>query len=259
MADDRQAGPSVAELRAVFLARDLADGEVGCCGVGALIPFAAMRLAQETHAPNLTIALEGQLNPVPTGTIRTPTDPRVHRGSEANTDLADLFVASERGLDFWFMSAVQTDRWGNLNHFGVGRSGDRFGFRAPGVGNVSLAATCGRWYNVPDSHSARGFVAAVEFVSAVGNGPRREQLRARNPNAGAGCRFVVTPIAVLDFDDEGLMRLLHPMPGVTPAQVADSTGFDLAPAADPPSALPGPTPEELEILRRVVDPDGALR
>jgi glutaconate CoA-transferase, subunit B len=256
---ERPADPSVAELRTVFLARDLADGEVGCCGVGALIPFAAMRLAQETHAPNLTIALEGQLNPLPKGTIRTPTDPRVHRRSEATTDLADLFAASERGLDFWFMSAVQTDRWGNLNHFGVGRDGDRFGFRAPGVGNVSLAATCERWYNVPDSHSPRGFVAEVDFVSAVGNGPRRAALRAANPNAGGGCRFVVTPIAVLDFDADGRMRLLHPLPGVTPTQVAESTGFELAPPAEAPSPLPVPTADELEVLRRVVDPDGALR
>lgn len=256
---ERQAPPSGAELRTVFLARDLADGEIGCCGVGALIPFAAMRLAQETHAPNLTIALEGQLNPVPGGTIRTPTDPRVHRHSEATTDLADLFVASERGLDFWFMSAVQTDRWGNLNHFGVGRAGDRFAFRAPGVGNVSLAATCDRWYNVPDSHSPRGFVAEVDFVSAVGNGPRRAALRARNPNAGGGCRFVVSPIAVLDFDAEGRMRLLHPLPGVTPAQVAEATGFELAPRAEAPSPLPVPTADELEVLRRVVDPEGSLR
>lgn len=249
-----------AELRAVFLAHDLRDGEIGCCGVGARIPFAAMRLAQETHAPNLTIALEGQLNPRPAGAIRTPTDPRVHEGSEAVSDLADLLVASERGLDFWFMSAVQTDRHGNLNHFGVGRRDDgSFAFRAPGVGNVSLAATCGRWYNVPDAHALRGFVEEVEFVSAIGNGPRREALRRRNPNAGAGCRFVVTPLAVLDFDPAGVMRPLHLMPGVAAAEVAAATGFELAPPADEPTPLPAPDPEELEILRRVVDPDGTLR
>jgi acyl CoA:acetate/3-ketoacid CoA transferase beta subunit len=252
--------PSAAELRAVFLAHDLRDGEVGCCGVGAAIPFAAMRLAQETHAPNLTIALEGQLNPRPRGAVRTPTDPRIHTDSEAVGDLADLLVASERGLDFWFMSAVQTDRHGNLGHFGVGRRADGgFDFRAPGVGNVSLAATCGRWYNVPDSHAPRGFVERVDFVSAIGNGPRRKALRARNPNAGEGCRFVVTPLAVLDFDAAGSMRPRHLMPGVTAADLVAATGFELAPPAAQPSAMPAPSAAELEILRRVVDPDGALR
>jgi glutaconate CoA-transferase subunit B len=247
---------TVDELRAVFLARDLRNGEIGCCGVGAAIPFAAMRLAQETHAPDLVIALEGSVNPRPTVLVESPVDPRMHSEPEAITDLYDLFVASERGLDFWFMSAVQTDRHGNLNHFRIGGTPQRPAFRAPGVGNVSLAATSVRWYNCPGSHTPRSFVAEVDFISALGNGARRRELGERY---GAGCRYVVSPLAILDFTPvEGLMQVRHLMPGVSIEQVRESTGFEIS-CAEEVGPPPPPTPEELELLRRVVDPEGVLR
>jgi hypothetical protein len=39
------------------------DGEVGSCGLAAPVPLAAMLLAQRRHAPNLTLTMEGALNP----------------------------------------------------------------------------------------------------------------------------------------------------------------------------------------------------
>ena len=69
---------------------------------------------------------------------------------------------------------------------------------------------------------------------------------------------MVSPLAVLDFDDEGRMRLLHCMPGVSVADVASATDFDLLVPSEV-EEIPAATPEELEILRRVVDPAGVLR
>jgi len=55
---------------------------------------------------------------------------------------------------------------------------------------------------------------------------------------------------------EMTVRTLHP--GVTPEQVVENTGFDLA-SSPPWAETPAPSPDELEALRQVVDPDGVLR
>jgi glutaconate CoA-transferase subunit B len=244
------------ELRAVFIARDLRDGEIGACGIGSTVPLAAIRLAQELHAPNLTLLLEGAINPAPPFLIESVEDPRGHHLTEAVATIHDIFTASESSLlDFWFLSAVQTDTFGDLNHYFVGGTVDRPIFRAPGTGNVSFAATAKRWYNVPDSHQKRQFVSNLDFRSALGNGPTR---RDKHPGYGNGCRYIVSPLAVLDFDDEGRMRLRHCMPGVTVQQVKEATSVELVIPINI-EEIPRLTRDELEILRGKVDPSGVLR
>jgi glutaconate CoA-transferase subunit B len=235
--------PTVDELRAIFLSHDLADDEVGSCGLAAAVPFSAMRLAQLQHAPALSLAMEGALNPRPRYLFEVPIDPEGHRDGEAILDLYDLFVASERGLDFWFMSGIQIDRRGNLNVHRVGGTDAAPSFRGPGIGNTSAAMRGRRWYAYPGAHTPRTFVEQVDFVTTTGD----------------RCRYVVSPLAVLDFDDDShVMRLRHTMPGVTVGQVQAATGFELLVHPDV-SPVPEPTPEELRVLREVIDPAGALR
>jgi glutaconate CoA-transferase subunit B len=72
-----------------------------------------------------------------------------------------------------------------------------------------------------------------------------------------GPELVVTPLAVMDFNSEGNMRLLSVHPGVTVDEVRQNTGFDLAlPEGDVPTT-PEPTTEELQLMRSF-DPDGLL-
>jgi len=246
-------GPTVDELRAVFLARDFADGEIGSCGLVATIPLAAMRLAQLTHAPNLQLAMEGAANPSPRYLFEVPVDPEAHREGEAILDLYDLFVNSERGIDFWFMSGIQIDRLGNLNVHKIGGTRERPGFRGPGIGNTSVAMTSKRWYAYPGSHTPRVFVEKVDFVTTLGSGCRAI------PGYGEGCRYVLSNLAILDFEEmTGAMRLRHVMPGVTVEQVQAATGFALL-LHDEVTEVPAPTAQELRLLREVVDPRGALR
>jgi glutaconate CoA-transferase subunit B len=234
--------PTIDELRAVFLSRDIADGEIGSCGLAASVPFSAMRLAQLRHAPDLTLAMEGALNPRPRHLFDVPVDPEGHRDGEAIVDLYDLFVASESGLDFWFMAGIQIDRHGNLNVHRVGGTPEAPAFRGPGIGNASAAMRAGRWYAYPGAHTPRTFVERVDFITTT----------------GACCRYVVSPLAVLDFDDEHAMRVRHTMPGVTVQQVQDATGFDVLVHPDV-CPIPEPDHEELRILREVIDPRGVLR
>ena len=244
---------TVDELRAIFLSRDIVDGEVGSCGLAAVIPLAAMQLAQVRHAPNLTIAMEGALNPRPRYLFEVPVDPEAHREGEAILDLYDLFVNSERGIDFWFMAGIQIDRFGNLNVHQVGGTRERPAFRGPGIGNTSIAMTSGRWYAYPGTHTTRTFVPRVDFVTTVGSGTRRM------PGYGEGCRYVVSPLGVLDFEPEsGAMRLKHVAPGVTVEDVVANTGFELL-LHEEVTPMPEPEEDELRLLREVVDPRGALR
>ncbi|MFH1489310.1 MAG: hypothetical protein ABII06_10420, partial [Pseudomonadota bacterium] len=72
-----------------------------------------------------------------------------------------------------------------------------------------------------------------------------------------GPRYVVTPIAIFDFDEESkLMRLKSVHPGHTVEEVKSRMGFkpiipDRVPETEPP------TVEELELIRSF-DPDGIL-
>jgi glutaconate CoA-transferase subunit B len=245
--------PTVDELRACFLAHDLRDGEVGSCGLAAAVPLAAMRLAQATHAPNLTLSMEGAANPRPRYLFEVPVDPEAHREGEAILDLYDLFVNAERGIDFWFMAGIQIDRTGNLNVHHVGGTRERPRFRGPGIGNTSIAMTSGRWYAYPGTHATRTFVERVDFVTTLGSGCRAVE------GYGEGPRYVLSPLAILDFDPErGAMRLLHTMPGVSVDEVVANTGFELL-MADEVTPVPAPSDEELRLLRHDIDPRGALR
>ena len=81
--------------------------------------------------------------------------------------------------------------------------------------------------------------------------------------AGRSARFhelrvVVTSKAVLDFaTPDHRMRLRSVHPGVSVAEVAELTGFELAVPADVPQTRQ-PTAHELELIRERLDP-GRLR
>jgi hypothetical protein len=67
---------------------------------------------------------------------------------------------------------------------------------------------------------------------------------------------VVSNLGVFDFETpDRRMRLRSVHPGVTVDEVVAATGFELVvPSGVPESRLP--TPEELELIREVIDPEG---
>ncbi len=69
-------------------------------------------------------------------------------------------------------------------------------------------------------------------------------------------RHVVSNLGVFDFDTpDRTMRVRSLHPGVTVDEVVEATGFELAvPATVPETRLP--TPEEVELIRSVLDPRG---
>jgi acyl CoA:acetate/3-ketoacid CoA transferase beta subunit len=153
------------------------------------------------------------------------------------------------------MIASQIDRYGNQNFACIGPhakpKAQLLGMRgAPG--NTINHKTS---YWVPN-HSTRTFVETVDCVSGVGN----DRARALG-EAGSrfhDLRYVVSNLGVFDFaTPDGAMRLVSVHPGVTVDEVVAQTGFELAMAEDVVESR-RPTPEELEIMRTFLDPEGLM-
>jgi len=251
-------GFSPLEQMTVVMARDLADGELGAAGAAALVPMAAIALAREMHAPNLTVGGEMFFNPLPGRLFPSMLDDRALGRCEASETFIELFGHSHHGLDFFFHSGLQVDCFGNINLHHVGGTLHAPKMRGPGAANLSYCHTSTRFYICPTVHNARNFVEKVDFVTIPGNlsGPDAKREAGLTKE---GPRLVVTPRAVLDFDPETLrMRLKSVHCGNTAETVQKNTGFDLDIGSEV-DQTPAPTGEELNVLRTRIDPSGALR
>jgi glutaconate CoA-transferase, subunit B len=116
-----------------------------------------------------------------------------------------------------------------------------------------------RFYLYVNEHSPRVFVERCDWVSTVGWASGGADARRKLGLPGGGPRYCITPVAVLDFEEQTKrMRLRSVHPGVSVDEVRARTGFDLV---VPPTVTvtPLPTDDELAILRRRVDPRGLLR
>lgn len=246
-----------AELQAVYLSRDLKDGELGAAGASAAIPMAAILLARLTHAPNIQIAGEMFVNPRPKKLWNSMLDDRALGACEGSETFLELFGHSHRGLDFFFHNGMQVDAHGNINLHFVGGTIDKPKMRGPGAANISYAAMSRRFYICTTAHSPRTFVEKVDFITSPGflDGP--ESVKAAGLKGGP--RFCITPLAVMDFNPQTLrMRLKSVHAWSSVDEVVAKTGFALEVPAEVPMT-PAPTARELEQLRGTVDPDGLLR
>jgi acyl CoA:acetate/3-ketoacid CoA transferase beta subunit len=152
------------------------------------------------------------------------------------------------------MGATQVDRFGNQNIAALGPDPHApkvqlLGFRgAPG--NLINDTTS---YWVPN-HSPKVFVENVDLVTGLGY----DRAAELGPEAARfhEVRRVVSNLGVFDFETpDHRMRLRSVHPGVSVDEVVEATGFELA-IPDDVDESRLPTPEELELLREVIDPDG---
>jgi glutaconate CoA-transferase subunit B len=236
------------------LSRSLRDGEVVVMGANSMIPLAAARLAQLTHAPNLTI-ISGA-----SGAVNTLVEPLVPSSGDYATLVAEAVLPFHEVLmlqmggrtDVFFVGGIQIDQYGNCNLAFAGPH-DKPTLRGPGSAGIPWAARSGRAILFTTAHTPRVFVPKVDFVSLAGWSKPGEAWAG----IGAEPALVVTPLAVMDFSTDGLMRLVSAHPGVSLEKVVENTGFDLVmPDGDMPNT-PEPTTEELSLMRDF-DVDGLL-
>lgn len=265
-------GFTVEEMLAVYLSRSIKDGEVGFTGLATgraaalyitAIPMAGMELARRTHAPNLTILMAGwSHNPNLQKLDRLPDSEFVtalqRLECEAQlTGFPGQYSVCRGDIDFGFSSGIQVDVVGNLNSVCIGD------YRKPKVrlvGSILIPehmTVFQREYVMMPHHERRNFVEKVDYVSGVGYPGGLKGRRDLGLQWG-GPENVITPKCIFGFDKEaGAIRVQSIHPGVTVDELRECTGFDLGPLKGVPVTA-SPTAEELEVLRREVDPKGIL-
>lgn len=247
---------STLEIMTVAAAREIRDREVVFAGTG--LPMLGAMLAQRTHAPRCTIVFEaGAVDPQMLHLPMSVGDSRTLVGAAQAAGLLDAFTYILQGgrVDVGFLGGAEIDRYGNLNSTALGD------YRLPAVrfpgsgGSADVAALSGRTVVIA-RHERRRFPERVHYRTSPGwleGGDSRE----RAGITGGGPAAVVTTLGVVRYRPETREPYLASYhPGTTPEGVQAETAFPLD--CSDAYETPPPTREELEILRRVVDPEGVF-
>jgi glutaconate CoA-transferase subunit B len=156
--------------------------------------------------------------------------------------LGDLHaVATQGGLDGFFMSPGQVDGQGNINMVGVGKY-PQLDVRWPGSHGTPLY-----YMMVPNIilfravHKKRIFVPKVDFISAAGVSPPNV-FRPGGPSA------LVTNLGYFSFDRiAARFRLESIHPGHSLDEIVEETGFEFD-RSDALTTTAAPEPEMIEAL-----------
>jgi len=241
------------ELLAVMGARALSDNTTVFAGVGA--PMMACALAQRTHAPGLTMVVEGGIVgpewkpgelPISTNEMRAGYRAQMLPG------ITDAFLLAQRGfLDVGFIGGAQIDQYANLNTSAIGGY-DKPTVRLPGSGGANDIISLCKEVMILTVHEKRRFTERVDFVTSPGYLDGGDARRKSGLLFGGVSRMVTT-LGLFDVEPTTRrLRLAAVHPGVTVADVHANTGFEVLVSESLATTEP-PTAKELEILR-MLDP-----
>src|SRR5688572_1723412 len=244
---------SPSEMMVVAAARELRDGEVVFVGIG--LPNLACNLARLTHAPNLVMIYEsGAVGARPERLPLSIGDPSLVTGSLMICGMADVFqlLLQNGRIEVGFLGGAQVDRYGNINTTVVGDY-EHPKVRLPGSGGAPEIAIHAKRTLVIARLDKRAFPESVDFITSPGHrarGGTRSELKM----PGAGPVRVITDRGTLAANPQsGELELDALYPGVSADEVRAGVGWDLA-VRDALEDCDPPTPDELRLLREVVDP-----
>jgi acyl CoA:acetate/3-ketoacid CoA transferase beta subunit len=226
------------------------DGELLVSPMGTL-PSLGARLAKLTFEPDILLtdgvaAVVANVQPV--GGAPGP-EPIV----ESWMPYRSVFDTLWSGRRHVMMGATQIDRFGNQNIACIGA------FEKPKAQLLGMRGAPGNTLNHPTSywipnHGTKVFVEEVDVVSGVGY-DRAAALGERAARFHE-IRRVVSNLGVFDFDTpDHSMRLASVHAGVRVEEVVENTTFELVIDGEVPQTR-APTDRELEIIRKVLDPNG---
>ncbi|MHB1575254.1 MAG: CoA-transferase subunit beta [Candidatus Dormibacteria bacterium] len=228
---------------AVVGARLLKDHERVLVGVG--LPNLAANLAKRLHAPNLVLVYEsGIIDASPPQLPLSIGDPDLVRTSLCVLPMSELFsqYLQTGWIDVGFLGGAQVDEWGNLNSTVIGDYASPR-TRLAGSGGAADIASFNRRTVVLMPHERQRFPARVDFITSPGHEPGK-----RRPG---GPSHVVTDLGLLDFDQDGRMRLVAVHSGVSVAEVEENTGFPLN-IASHLTEIPAPTTSEVSTYQALI-------
>lgn len=246
---------STTELMALAAAREIRDGEVVFAGTG--LPMLGAMLARRLHAPNATVVFEaGGVDPEMLHLPMSVGDSRTLVGAAQASGLFEVLTYLLQGgrIDVGFLGGGQIDRYGNLNSTAIGDY-RRPAVRFPGSGgSADVAALSGRTVLIA-RHEKRRFPERVDYVTSPGWLSGGSSRGDAGLGAHNGPSALVTTMGVIRYRPvtrEPYLASFHP--GTTPEGVQAETCFRLD-LADAVQTAP-PTAEDLDLLRRVIDPEG---
>jgi glutaconate CoA-transferase subunit B len=250
------------ELLAIFISRQIKDGEQIIAGTNLAVPRAGILLAHYTKCPNLHLQMGGYL-------VNLLNEEKVHSfefrgnwdsyGGAGIEAFIPLDFESLQHVDLTFIGGMQIDRYGNTNLIGI-KGDNGFKVRGPGTtGIATLTTYVKRYFIFTQKHNKKIFVEKCDYRSSFGWGDGGKDAREKLGLPGMGPEFVITPYTIMDFEeDTKKMRVKYLMPNISIEQVVDSTGFELV-IPENIESVSIPTEEELFVLRNKVDPSGILR
>jgi glutaconate CoA-transferase subunit B len=208
------------------LARQVRDGDWAACGTLSPMPAAALWLAQLTHAPRAEVFVAGSRDFWP-----------------FEGEWRGFFDLAQAGrLNVFFLSGAQIDGQANINLLAVGSYAQPQVRLPGGAGSAILAYVVERVVLFKTAHEARGLVPRVDVVTAPGYTPDLSPWQ----RPGRITRLI-TPKCVFAFKAPSPPALESLHPGVTAADVRQTTGFDFRAPAEP-AATPALTPAARELL-----------
>jgi acyl CoA:acetate/3-ketoacid CoA transferase beta subunit len=243
---------TASEIMVTAASKEVHDGEVAVVGIG--LPQVACVLARRTHAPGLSLLLEiGVANMEPVDTPVGLADSRIfYRATSWSGFIDTLGMSLHRGIvDVGFIGALEVDQHGNVNTTLTKDPDGRVRYFNGSAGGNDVASLAKRVIVIV-RHGKRKLPAAVAHLTSPGfvNGHSRQELSLR----GGGPRRVITDMAVLGFDNPSrTASVVSIHPGVQLEELLDNTGFPLH-VPDPLPVTPGPTEEQLKLLRDEIDP-----
>lgn len=225
------------------------DGQSLANPIG-VIPMIGGRLARAAFEPDLMMT-DGEATLIANHEASPAPEDRVVETFNPYRRMFDVVWSGRRHV---MMGATQVDRFGNQNIAALGPDP-----HAPAVQLLGFRGAPGNTINDTTSywvgrHGPKVFVESVDVVCGIGYD------RAASLGAEAArwheIRRVVSNLGVFDFEtDDHRMRIRSVHPGVTVEEIQEASGFALVVPDDlDESRLP--TPEELELLDTVIDPDG---
>ena len=236
------------EMMTIAAARALKSSDVCFVGIGA--PSAACNLARQTHAPGITLIYEsGTLETKPNVLPLSIGDGELCETALCTVGVPEMFRYWLQGgrITVGFLGGAQIDRFANLNTTVVGPYA-KPKVRLPGGGGApEIAISCGEIFIIM-AQSKRSFVSKLDFVTSLGHGEGGDH-RARLGVKTKGPTKLLTNLAVFEPDPKTKeMTVVSIHPGVTRAQIAENTGWDVR-YTDDVKETPAPTARELEVLR----------
>ncbi len=246
------------ESMIVNASRALEGSHVVFVGVG--LPNIACNLARRSHSPDIELVYEsGVFGAQPARLPLSIGDPTLVSGATSVTSISDLFMYYLQGglVDAALLGGAQIDRFGNLNTTTIGDYAQPK-VRLPGSGGACEIAINAKKILMIMRLKRRAFVDKLNFQTSPGHlhgGAAREEMGL----PGTGPQLVITDLALFDFDNpQREMTLIQVAPGETAESIQQEVGWPLRISPNLREVTP-PSADELDIIRRQLDPAGLYR